>query len=173
MSLADEDRGSQTYRLERHFARQCALQFLYQCDVQDEWEDISRRLGELRRQVRDLEAIPAEINFDRAWEFTQVLAHGVCAKRTDLDDLLAKAATNWTVDRMSLVDRNILRLAACEVCYVKKSPPVMAVDEGVELAKNFGHADSKRFVNGVLDRILHLQERGEITPADPEGESGT
>ena len=175
MESPEAECGSQHYRQERHFARQCTLQFLYQCDVQDLWDDFERRLAGFRRQVLALDTAPAAIDFDRAWHFAVELAHGVRSYRAALDRLISEAAINWTIERMSLVDRNILRLAVYEIRYAEGTPPVTAVDEGVELAKEFGHADSKRFVNGVLDRILRsgdaLDSAGTIETAPESSEN--
>jgi N utilization substance protein B len=172
MTRTEEGRGPDDYRRERHFARQCALQFLYQADLQGDWGNVARNLAYLRRQVRDLDIIPEGVDSGRLWGFVDALVHGVCTKRFALDRLISEAATNWTIARMSAVDRNILRLAAYELCFGSHTPLVTAVDEGVELAKEYGHADSKRFVNGVLDRILHLRQKQDSAdqpaPADED-----
>jgi N utilization substance protein B len=145
---------SERYRRERHFGRCCALQFLYQADVQDDWGNVERNLGLLKRQVRDLGGAPESPSFEHGWEFAEKLVRGVLAERAQLDERIAASATNWTLSRMSVIDRNILRLAGFELYCCDDVPALTALDEGVELAKVFGHADSSRFVNGVLDRML-------------------
>jgi N utilization substance protein B len=142
------------YRRERLLARCSALQFLYQADVQDDWGNVGRNLALLKGQLRELDTPLDPASFERAWDFTERLVRGVVAERTRLDERISASATNWTLTRMSVVDRNILRLATYELYCGEEVPELTALDEGVELAKVFGHADSSRFVNGVLDRLL-------------------
>jgi transcription antitermination protein NusB len=80
-----------------------------------------------------------------------VAAAAECAAK--LDELIAGASKNWRIDRMSRVDRNILRLGACELVAFRDVPVKVVINEAVELAKRFGTAESSAFVNGVLDRI--------------------
>lgn len=146
------------FRHERQFGRRCALQYLYQADLQDDWGNLAHNLALLRTQLRDLDDAPDEASFERAWEFAERLIRGVTGERQALDARIAASATNWTLPRMSVIDRNILRLASYELYYCRDVPDLTALDEGVELAKIFGHADSSRFVNGVLDRLLRDRE---------------
>jgi N utilization substance protein B len=92
--------------------------------------------------------------------FAQGLISGVRRNREELDGLLTKCADNWSLVRMAVTDRNILRLGAFELLYTK-TPPRVAINEAVELAKRFGAKQSAQFVNGVLDRFL--QERDGLT----------
>jgi N utilization substance protein B len=155
------------YRRERQFGRRCALQFLYQADVQDDWGNVERNLALLRRQVRELDEAPEGTSFDHAWQFAERLVRGVLTERSGLDERITASATNWTLARMSVVDRNILRLASFELHCCDDVPELTALDEGVELAKAFGHADSSRFVNGVLDRMLRDRRASGALEASP------
>lgn len=85
--------------------------------------------------------------------FCITLFDGVVAHLSDIDARLAAAAENWRVSRMATVDRNVLRLGAFELLYSQDTPPAVAFDEAIELARRFGSADSSSFVNGVLDRL--------------------
>lgn len=89
-----------------------------------------------------------------AVEFARRLVNGVRERRQELDATLSGIAENWSLARMSATDRNVLRLGAYELLYTD-TPPRVAVDEAVELAKRFGAAQSGPFVNGILDRVLH------------------
>jgi transcription antitermination protein NusB len=88
---------------------------------------------------------------------SQAFARDLVAAASDsaakLDELIAAASKNWRIDRMSRVDRNILRLGACELVAFRDVPVKVVINEAVELAKRFGTAESSAFVNGVLDRI--------------------
>jgi len=151
---ADDAARVERYRRERQCARRSALQYLYQADVQDDWGNVGRNLALLKAQLRDLDDPLDPASLERAWDFTERLVRGVVAERARLDERISASATNWTLARMSVVDRNILRLATYELYCGDEVPELTALDEGVELAKVFGHADSSRFVNGVLDRLL-------------------
>jgi N utilization substance protein B len=78
----------------------------------------------------------------------------VLARAEDIDRRLAEASDNWKVSRMGAVDRNVLRIGACELLTADPAaPPAVVIDEAIELARRFGTADSPAFVNGVLDKF--------------------
>jgi N utilization substance protein B len=85
--------------------------------------------------------------------FSKQLVLGVWEKKDELDALIGRSSINWRLERMSRVDKNILRLAAFEVIYMKDIPPKVSLDEAVELGKKYGTEDSGAFINGVLDKI--------------------
>ncbi|MEO8701025.1 MAG: transcription antitermination factor NusB [Kofleriaceae bacterium] len=85
--------------------------------------------------------------------FARELVAAASEHGAKLDDLIATASKNWRIERMSRVDRNILRLGACELLAFRDVPVKVVINEAVELAKRFGTAESSAFVNGVLDRI--------------------
>lgn len=86
--------------------------------------------------------------------YAEQLTGDVSAHREEIDAILSRCAENWSVERMSRVDRNLLRLALAEMLYHADVPAPVTVDEAVEIAKRFGGEDSARFVNGVLDRVM-------------------
>jgi N utilization substance protein B len=98
------------------------------------------------------QAFDLEID-DAAQAFARDLVAAASASAAKLDELIAAASKNWRIDRMSRVDRNILRLGACELVAFPDVPVKVVINEAVELAKRFGTAESPAFVNGVLDRI--------------------
>src|SRR5262249_5143649 len=85
--------------------------------------------------------------------FCLFLFDGVVANLPEIDAKISAAAENWRIPRSPTVDRNILRLGAFELLFMKDPPPAVAFDEAIELARRFGTADSSAFVNGVLDRL--------------------
>jgi N utilization substance protein B len=85
--------------------------------------------------------------------FARDLVAAASERATEVDELIVSASKNWRIDRMSRVDRNILRLGACELLAFRDVPVKVVINEAVELAKRFGTAESSAFVNGVLDRI--------------------
>jgi N utilization substance protein B len=86
-------------------------------------------------------------------EFCLLLFDGVVAQVADIDAKIAAAAENWRVSRMTTVDRNILRLGAFELLFMRDTPAAVVFDEAIELARRYGSGDSSAFVNGVLDRL--------------------
>ncbi len=86
-------------------------------------------------------------------EFAKRLVAGVDTDRESLDELIDTASTNWRIRRMPLVDRNILRVAAWELKHSTDVPGTVSCNEAVELAKRYGTADSRAFVNGIVDRL--------------------
>ena len=91
-------------------------------------------------------------------EFARSLLSGVRRNRTELDQLLNDVADNWSLERMAVTDRNVLRLGAFEILYTS-TPGRVAINEAVELAKRFGSKQSAQFVNGILDRFLQKRRQ--------------
>jgi len=88
-----------------------------------------------------------------AQSFARELVAAASERSAEIDTLIASSSKNWRIDRMSRVDRNILRLGTCELIAFRDVPVKVVINEAVELAKRFGTAESSAFVNGVLDRI--------------------
>jgi N utilization substance protein B len=86
-------------------------------------------------------------------EYAERMVRGVATDLEKVDGAIRKASTNWRLERMARVDRNVLRLGAWELAQIDDVPRAVILDEAVELAKRFGSEDSGSFVNGVLDRI--------------------
>ena len=129
----------------REQARQIALQALYQLDIRR--EDLSAEMVEfLRESTKD-----PEVYF-----FSRRLTEGAWGWRAEADRLIGQAAEHWRLERMAVLDRNILRLAAYEISQCPDVPHRVAIDQAIELAKRFSAAESAAFVNGVLDKILRL-----------------
>jgi len=98
-------------------------------------------------------------------KFSSQLVEGVVKNLSHLDSLIKKYVKNWEIDRMAIIDRNILRMASFELVFLKDIPPKVSINEAVELAKKFGDIDSPRFVNGILDRIYKLECKN-LRPAE-------
>jgi N utilization substance protein B len=131
----------------RHRSRQRALQVLYQHDIRGESlpEAIHHFYGTLHSE--DDEAVPADAD-----AFMENLAHGTVAKAAGIDKLISDRSANWRLERMSVVDRNILRMAIYEMSELE-TPPAVVIDEALELARQFSGDESVAFINGVLDAI--------------------
>jgi N utilization substance protein B len=90
---------------------------------------------------------------DEVRSFAEQLVEGVVRERERLDTLIAGAASNWRVDRMAVVDRNILRMASYELAHLLDTPAAVILDEAIEVGKRFGTEQSGGFINGVLDAV--------------------
>jgi N utilization substance protein B len=85
-------------------------------------------------------------------EFAEELVRGVLDHRVDVDAMIKRCAENWNIKRMGVLERNIMRLAVYEMMFRPDIPPIVSINEGVDMAKYFSSNESGRFVNGVLDR---------------------
>lgn len=86
--------------------------------------------------------------------FAEHLVNGVHFHRDQIDDMIAAASENWRLARMSIIDRNVLRIALFEMLYCLEIPPKVSINEAIDLGKTFGSPDSGAFINGILDRLL-------------------
>jgi N utilization substance protein B len=126
----------------RRQAREQALQVLYQLDVTG---------GDTAEALRGFWANePAEPDVEA---FARTLVEAVQEHRARIDDLITAASTNWKIGRMSFVDRNVLRLCVGEFLGCDDVPPMVSINEAIELGKRFGTTESGAFINGILDRI--------------------
>jgi transcription antitermination protein NusB len=131
----------------RSMAREVALQVLYQDDLNPR-----NNPGETDRLIE------RRLRADDMIAFARELVGGVRRNRAEIDAAIEQTAANWSLKRMAVTDRNVLRLAVYELRHTE-TPPRVAVDEAVELAKRFGSAQSSQFVNGILDKVMHAKER--------------
>ena len=90
--------------------------------------------------------------------FSRELVMGVCEQKVSLDELIGRSSRNWRLERMSRLDRCILRLAAFEILFMEDIPPKVSIDEALELGKKFGSENSGSFINGILDNIYNTME---------------
>lgn len=136
---------------QRRQSREIALQMLYQLEMSDlhPYEAI-----ELYYQVvSDNEDEPSEIP-ETIRPFAEMLVNGVYGHREEIDRMIVSASENWRLERMSVIDRNVLRIAVFEMLYCLEIPPKVSINEAIDLGKTFGSPDSGAFINGILDHIL-------------------
>lgn len=126
----------------RRMARQAAVQFHF-------WRDMQGG-GAPEKMDEFWDFCPAKPNVRT---FAQPLIDGMVEHLPEIDERIAKYCDNYELRRIAPVDRNVLRLAIFEMLYRDDIPPVVSIDEAIELAKTFGGPDSGRFVNGILDRV--------------------
>lgn len=128
----------------RSRAREVVLQILYEDDLNPA-RNMSASDEFLRNRL---------LHHKGLVEFASALLSGVRRNREEIDKLLAERAANWSLTRMAVIDRNVLRLAAYEMLY-SETPERVAINEALDLVKRYGSKQSSQFVNGILDRLMH------------------
>ena len=128
----------------RRQAREWAMQFLFQTEFNP--ENLEQALADF---WDDEEKKPSE----RDRTYVNEVVRGVISKQREIDRTISKYTQNWDVDRLGVLDRIVLRVATYEMLFRTDIPPVVSINEAVEIAKAYSGKDSGRFVNGVLDRI--------------------
>ncbi len=149
----------------RHLQRSIAMQSLFEWDFRGQEND----------QIEPIithncaEFAPGADNFS----FVNALVSGTIKKLDEIDPLIAKCAPEWPLDQIAVVDRNILRLGTYELLFgnYEETPPKVAINEAIELAKTYGGESSARFVNGVLGTIY--KEMGEPMKDDDADKAKT
>lgn len=119
----------------RRQARELAFQILFQLDLNEDVQSKEKNI------------------------FTQTLIKGVIQYKESLDQLIAKYLINWTIDRIALVDKTILRIALYEIIYIEDIPYAVSINEALELAHKYGDEHSSKFINGILSKII---KKGDI-----------
>ena len=132
----------------RRKAREIVLQSLYEAEFSDStWEEILA--GHTGRRG----------STDETAEYARALLSTTIENKDRLDEAIRSALQNWEMDRISLIDKNILRFALCEILYFPEVPPKVIVNEAIEVAHRFSSVDAGKFVNGILDRFLEQFRR--------------
>ena len=140
----------------RRKARICALQMLFQYDIarpsveeltSNYWEAFGDDMGNVPR------------------DFSDNLARGAISHLADIDDLIKRRAENWRIQRMAVVDRNILRLAIYEFLYEAETPKTVVINEALEIARRFSTFEATQFINGILDAIKRDLEGNQTASA--------
>jgi len=133
---------------ERHKARETALQALYEIDL------TTHTLADVFSH-----SITEGILSEDGIQFTRELIDGVLQHKAEIDEQIRHHASAWPLEQIAIIDRNILRLAIYELLHNNKVPVKVAINEAIELSKDFGADSSPRFVNGVLSSVSHLATR--------------
>ena len=149
----------------RNITRETILQTLFEDEFhhkEPNSDNLIKIFDRINKELKDLEA-------DK--EYAQKILKGIASKRGELDKIIESVATNWPIDRILIVDRNILRIGLFEILFASdlSTPPKVAINEAIEVAKKFGGAQSYKFINGVLGKIYEQVAEGkeskEVVPA--------
>jgi transcription antitermination protein NusB len=155
MSIDKAEKSSGT----RHKARECALQMLFAADLVD--RDCPILTSNYWNELGDV-AID-----DKTRDFANALVCGTLKELENIDDRIRTRAEHWRIERMAIVDRNVLRLAVYEFLY-HDTPATVAINEALEIARRFSTYEATQFINGILDAIKQDLEKS----ADPPKKAG-
>ena len=137
----------------RRKSRESALQVLYQLNITK--QDVTAAFTQFEEHF-----LPNGV----ADDFVKRLVRGVLEHRLDLDRLIEQYSEHWRIDRIDLIDRNILRMALFELLYCEEIPPKVTINEAIDLGKRFGSEDSGSFINGILDRVQNEVIKKPVEP---------
>ncbi|HPW34245.1 MAG TPA: transcription antitermination factor NusB [Candidatus Paceibacterota bacterium] len=138
----------------RHLARSIVLQSLYEWDFGNKQQDLVKIVQ------RNMDEFGPGINEP---EFVWKIVKGVIENLSGIDEIISKSAVEWPFDQIALIDRNVLRIGVYELLYADHNevPHKVAINESIELAKNYGGANSGKFINGVLGTVYKQLEQVE------------
>ena len=140
----------------RRKGRELALQMLYQAEASGtSMNDVAAAFWEDRDAPLDVR------------DFADRLAKGTHSSLLAIDAILAESLENWRLERLAIVDRNILRLAVYEFLHETETPPIVVIDEAVEVARRFGGEESWQFANGILDAVRKKLEAAGALQREP------
>ncbi|MEA4882871.1 MAG: transcription antitermination factor NusB [Clostridia bacterium] len=151
-------------RTDRRRAREAAMRALYQMDISGSSPEQACEFAVAGSPDLDLP--------ERAQLFAKTLVFGVVSKLKEIDDVIARLARDWAVDRMSPTDRNVMRIAVFEMLYLHDAPVAASIDEAVEIARLYGSAESSRFVNGILGSLAEMIKGGSGGESDARSGDG-
>ena len=128
----------------RRSSRELALKFLYQFEMNEGDLDVQIKLFlERNSSQEDVE------------NFMKELVVSLIDKIEEIDEIIQKFSDHWVLDRMTVIDRNILRMGTCELLFIFSTPPKVVINEAIDIAKKYGNEDSPEFINGILDKVYN------------------
>ncbi|MGE5499110.1 MAG: transcription antitermination factor NusB [Syntrophothermus sp.] len=140
-----------TKKITRRTLREKVLQILYAYELNNEG-------------LQNLtEGILADLEEEADKEFCRVLVNKILVNREELDDFIGERVNNWEMNRITIIDKILLRMGICEILYIPEIPPKVSINEVIEIAKNYSTPNSGKFINGILDTVLlKLKDSGRL-----------
>ena len=137
----------------RRSSRELALKFLYQFELNE---------GDLDEQIKLF--LERNSSQEGVENFMKELVMSLVSKMKEVDEIIQKYSDNWILDRMTVIDRNILRIGACELLFNFSTPPKVVINEAIDIAKKYGNEDSPEFINGILDKVYNeIGQKGPLS----------
>jgi len=128
----------------RRSSRELALKFLYQFELNK---------GDLDEQIKLF--LERNSSQEGVENFMKELVVSLIDKMEEVDGIIQKFSDHWVLDRMTVIDRNILRMGTCELLFNFSTPPKVVINEAIDIAKKYGNEDSPEFINGILDKVFN------------------
>ena len=128
----------------RRSSRELTLKFLYQFELNE---------GDLDEQIKLF--LERNSSQEGVENFMKELVVSLINKREEIDEIIQKYSDHWVLDRMTVIDRNILRIGTCELLFNFSTPPKVVINEAIDIAKKYGNEDSPEFINGILDKVYN------------------
>ena len=126
----------------RRSSRELTLKFLYQSEMNK---------GNVEEQMKFF--IERNSSYGEVEDFMESLVRSIYKEMEEIDKIIQECSDNWILDRMTVIDRNILRMGTCELLFDFLTPPKVVINEAIDIAKKYGNEDSPEFINGILDKI--------------------
>ena len=143
----------------RRKARESTLQILFQLEFNDsELENIFESFWQEKKASKEIK------------EYSRWLVEGIVSHRERIDRLIQSVSENWRIDRMALVDRNVLRIAVFELLCEERLAPAIVIDEAIEIAKKYSSEEAATFVNGILDAARKKIEKMQKRPKEEKND---
>jgi len=137
----------------RRSSRELALKFLYQFELNE---------GDLDEQIKLF--LERNSSQEGVENFMKELVMSLVSKMKEVDEIIQKYSDHWILDRMTVIDRNILRIGACELLFNFSTPPKVVINEAIDIAKKYGNEDSPEFINGILDKVYNeIGQKGPLS----------
>mgnify|MGYP003961056625 FL=1 len=137
----------------RRSSRELALKFLYQFELNE---------GDLDEQIKLF--LERNSSQEGVENFMKELVMSLVSKMKEVDEIIQKYSDHWDLDRMTVIDRNILRIGACELLFNFSTPPKVVINEAIDIAKKYGNEDSPEFINGILDKVYNeIGQKGPLS----------
>ena len=136
----------------RRSSRELALKFLYQSELNE------GNIDEQMKLFLERNSPQGEVEV-----FMKELVKSILKQIKEIDEVIQKFSDNWVLDRMTVIDRNILRMGTCELLFNFSTPPKVVINEAIDIAKKYGNEDSPEFINGILDKVYkEIGKKGTI-----------
>ena len=137
----------------RRSSRELTLKFLYQLEMNK---------GNIEEQMKIF--IERNSSHGEVEDFMESLVKSIYKEMEEIDKIIQECSDNWILERMTVIDRNILRMGTCELLFDFLTPPKVVINEAIDIAKKYGNEDSPEFINGILDKIYKKIEHKGILP---------
>lgn len=145
----------------KRLGREIAMQYLFSCDMTGEFPELGKFDGFFEEEMKVQHNLSSNRYSRKSRELAEAIISGIALNLESIDSVIKDFTRNWEWERISLVDRNIMRVAVYEMLYDMDVPPIVSINEGVEIARDYADEKSANFINGVLNAVKNSLDRPE------------